>query len=521
MENVVREGIDEVEDDKNKKKRGENYKSNSSFGFSFFWKHIIRHSKTEMKLISIAGTIILFCLILRESECLKDNDVVLRVKGQSFYPFLSFVFDSSGIMRMSIKAQKKRLEDTTKEKKVDENLMSFSLCTQSQYRALVNNIEGDVSSICLKDFSTKCELDKVGLNDSKLSYHEVKGEANYIFLVANCDAQVRTFTLSYELLNQRGTSQLAVGDGPLPDVYLAFTLVWAFIFLSMLFEVFLRRRTYKNVLHYLLGGVLLLKIFVVACSLAYWRICQRTGYCYDLLQYLQSFLFALSESSFFSVLLLISKGYKITRPSLPRDELRDVSVALMLLLCALLFFSFYNPGYYLLSLMIMYFFLLPKIFNSISQNVHALRAQILMLEEVQRVQNRDALASFRNKLRVFQFIRNTVVVYLLAILAVSIFRMLVGPYNLDWLNYFINELVSLCMVLVVIWIVRPQPNLFVSEADEDIVDAFNQRWENNLDQLLAGMLGTISRFLSLTTYFICPKKRGRPERAYPKVPQAT
>jgi len=183
--------------------------------------------------------------------------------------------------------------------------------------------------------------------------------------------------------------------------------------------------------------------------------------------------------------IVIAKGYKITRPSLPREEMRDVSVALVLLLSTLLFFSFYNPGYYLLSMMIMYFFMLPKIFTSITQNVYALRAQILMLEEMQRVQqNREQnLASFRKKLRLFLSLKTIVIIYLVTILLVSFVRMMIGIYSLDWLNSFINEIVSLFVVISIFWMIRPQANLFSTE-----LDIFDQGWENNLDQLFVGML---------------------------------
>lgn len=97
-------------------------------------------------------------------------------------------------------------------------------------------------------------------------------------------------------------------------------------------------------------------------------------------QYIGLFCFAVSETAFFCALLLVAKGWRITRYRLPATEGRTISVALLLLLITLVFFSFYDHnGYYLLSLMIMYFFMLPKIMTSVGRNIRVLDAQILVV----------------------------------------------------------------------------------------------------------------------------------------------
>jgi cation transport ATPase len=123
----------------------------------------------------------------------------------------------------------------------------------------------------------------------------------------------------------------------------------------------------------------MLKLSVVTIALCYWEIMQSQGTGVIPLQYLQSLLFAISETALFCALLLVAKGWRITRTGLPASEIRTIAVALILLLSTLLFFSFYNEGYYFLSLMIMYFFMLPKIFTSITRNTRALQTQLLLM----------------------------------------------------------------------------------------------------------------------------------------------
>jgi len=206
--------------------------------------------------------------------------------------------------------------------------------------------------------------------------------------------------------------------------------------------------------------VILLKLSVVVVSLCYWRICEETGNCIDQLKYVQSFLFAVSETAFFCSLLLIAKGWRITRTNLPSSEIRTISLALVLLLSTLLFFSFYNDGYYFLSLMIMYFFMLPRIFTSITRNARGLEAQLLIFSQANSL-NAD-LSPIRQKLKLFKSLRTAVVLYLISILLVNAMRIVMIWY-LEWFNYILNESVVLLMVCFISYIFLPHNDpLFAS-----------------------------------------------------------
>lgn len=157
-------------------------------------------------------------------------------------------------------------------------------------------------------------------------------------------------------------------------------------------------------------------------------------------------------------MLLIAKGWRIIRPTLPGAEVRTMFVALILLLATLLFFSFYNDGYYFLSLMIMYFFMLPKIFTSITTNTTILEAQILMTG---RAQTDNDATSLLQKLHLFKTLRTSVVVYLGSILLVSAMRIIMVWY-LDWFNFVMNELVVVLTIALVSYILLPHNHLVFS-----------------------------------------------------------
>ncbi len=112
-------------------------------------------------------------------------------------------------------------------------------------------------------------------------------------------------------MNRNG-QQLSIGSEPLPDLYAVLTATWAALFVAWLLVWVIYRRGVVPV-HTLLLVVSFMKLLVVIVALSYWKVCETSGQCLEQLKYLQSFLFAVSETAFFCSLLLISKGWKITR----------------------------------------------------------------------------------------------------------------------------------------------------------------------------------------------------------------
>jgi hypothetical protein len=198
----------------------------------------------------------------------------------------------------------------------------------------------------------------------------------------------------------------------------------------------------------------MMKVSVVTIAFCYWEVMQDEGRGVVQLKYLQSLLYAISETAFFCALLLVAKGWRITRTGLPPSEIRTISVALVLLLSTLLFFSFYSEGYYFLSLMIMYFFMLPKIFTSITRNTRALQTQLLVMRYATAEAATEPLIA---KMRMFKTLRTAVILYLGSILMVSSMRIIMLWYLL-WVNYCVSELIALVMVSVVAFLLRPREN---------------------------------------------------------------
>jgi len=229
----------------------------------------------------------------------------------------------------------------------------------------------------------------------------------------------------------------------------------------------------KSPLHYILLGVIILKELVVCLIAYYWWMFSSTGYRFTIISTLQSFLFAFSESAFFAVLYLTSKGWRILRSGMPASEVRSTFIALFVLVSTLLFFSFYNTEYYWLSLVLMYFFMLPKIFTSISQNIRIIDSHIATFlhrggggPQAMEGGVQVYISLLQVKRTMFVKIRTCLVVYLIAMLLVnSLVRILVA-WDLLWISRLCDEAIVMIIVAYVAWNLRPALKVFFTSMEE-------------------------------------------------------
>lgn len=351
-----------------------------------------------------------------------------------------FAFNRGGSLRITA-----TIPDETR---AHDGSIKAYVCTDVQFSGITHDTL-TTDAECLGQSRVTCEASAV-LNSSVPHDFSISRVGRYRIALLNCGESIRNgVVVKYEAVNPGG-DQLPYGDGRLPLVYHALFASWLAFFGYSVYS-FLLARDRRNLVHVALVGVILLKTLVVFLSAWYWQL-YRSGRRVDALSYARKVTFASSEAAFFAAFLVVSKGWRITRMHMRSSELKTLLLALCGLLVALSFFSFYSNDYYFLSLMIMYFFLLPKIFSGITKNVRSLENQIWMAENVQLP--RESLNAFQHKLQVFRFLRGSVIAYLGTILLINSLRIVVLWYW-DWINVLINEAVSFLIIAFVSVALKP------------------------------------------------------------------
>eukprot|EP01133_Synstelium_polycarpum_P008703 gene8703-10223_t len=297
--------------------------------------------------------------ILEVEAMTYSRDVTIRDK---YYLIDTFGFESSGFVRLSIKQGGDNYDDsdsnnpdgevdkTTGDPLIEPILedhragegpllrgplatvipnkpyfdyLTLWICEDRDYQTLIgsptsNTIE---TKLCANPQEGACPVRNVSVGTGNFAYAYSVVESNYTMMNPG--------------------SHLSRGFLPLPRVYLYITIAMTVLFAANTVHLS-RNRGSLNELHYVIEFVLALKTILVFLTFMYWKSAEDSGKFSMVLRYMMNLFFSLEETAFFGGLLLLSKGWRITRTYLPMAEIRTIIVILVLLISVLLFFSFYN-----------------------------------------------------------------------------------------------------------------------------------------------------------------------------------
>lgn len=291
------------------------------------------------------------------------------------------------------------------------------------------------------------DVRNVTLRDYKVRQTDI-----YSLMLIHCSLSTPA-SLSFTLELMNGDSQLPLGEVPLKEVYLSSGVAWSFILLWLAIMMIQHRRSEPLLGHtgplaaanskglaLHVGFILVMVVKLVSCIAAwqYWLDYENTGSPSHLLKVAYTFLYATSECFLFAVLLLVAKGWRITTDDIGPNEARAFFFTNGFLVVTLFFFSVYDDGYYFLSLMILYFFLVPKVFQSITNNASMLRSlaiyfqtrRLMQTNAAQPAINR-AMASLDLKFKLYTRLRVLVTWYLGVIILANFLKVIIGFYY-EW-----------------------------------------------------------------------------------------
>ena len=361
---------------------------------------------------------------------------------------------------------------------------TLAICTRAQWQEVVTSGRGVQDIFCDSDGSADysarasfpCEIPLVSLRNESLRDYDVAHTDIYSIMIIHCSVTAHA-SASFTLTLTNGNSQLPYGEQGLTTLYPVILFLWMLFLIWWLFQTVRHRRIPQNLddlsenaptelsngirLHLAFALVICFKILVIFSSYIYWSEYEQTGYPSSTFRVSSTFLFSASECFLFTVLLLVAKGWKITVDRVSSSEARSTIFTLLFLLASLFFFSVYEDGYYFLSLMILYFFLVPKVFHAISLNSGMLRSYSLFLQnrfssQTPAIQANilRLLSALKLKSRMYASLRFEVTVYVCLIVATYFIKLIVS-FTSDWLIAAIQEIYIIFLVAQFCLSVRP------------------------------------------------------------------
>jgi len=387
-----------------------------------------------------------------------------------------------------------------------ESKLTLWVCQDREYQSLIGSSPTNFieNKLCNDPSAGNCPIKNQTITDGLEFHSSIADSDMYRLIILKCsDDREVSMKLNYILKNPNG--HLSKGYLPLPALYRYMAIVMTLLFIGVL-AYWIKKRHFLNPVHYILILIVALRLILIYLTFHYWTSADNIGKFNHILKYFQNIFFSFTETTFFASLFVLSRGWKITRQNLTRTALKSITIILVFLLSVLLFFSFYNDVYYFLSLMILYFFMMPTIFTNITKNIRIVESHAIL---ARFMENQITMENIRLKKKVFRYLRTTIVLYLGAILFVNSMKIIM-VWFLFWISFSISEPISILMISFLCFTFRPTnitPNIYqnaqldeigISEISRSLEQIINQ----NLDPVSLSNILEIKSFNPSTCFII-------------------
>ena len=284
----------------------------------------------------------------------------------------------------------------------------------------------------------------------------------YEWAFAVCGEGTAVLHADYTLMNPGG-EHLDFGHEQLPQLYLSFLLVWTILcFVQMFWFKWLHSATITT-LHKIMLLVPLFKMLACAVAMVRWDTVSKIGYLPDWISKAGVFVDCANNAATFGALMLIARGWLITRRHLPLPEVQSTVTSILLLIVLTLSYKLYQLGNLsFFALAILYMTIVAIILSCVARNIRELKMQIMILRQADidpegTPANVKAIMYRRLQLIMFAFI------------CVKIFLEMVLLFLKDypWVGHLFNVLVDMILCVSISYAFRLRlPNPFNTDQGE-------------------------------------------------------
>ena len=250
---------------------------------------------------------------------------------------------------------------------------------------------------------------------------------------------------------------------PLPRVYLFFLVIWTLLLCAQGYHGLVTHATTMTAMHKLMIVYPLLKILFEAAGMYRWQTMSDYGYVPGWVDLMHISVVSVNQGALFCILMLLSRGWLVTRRSLPPGE-RQTSVTMTILLIvmnmAYRYYEFNNMTFF--GLAVTYMTVLAIILSSIARNIRELKMQLMILRQADIDPRSTPAHTKADMFRRFQM-------HMFSFICLKVFLEMVMLFlhKLPWIGHLFTETVDLGLCVSVGYAFRlRQPNPFNTEQGE-------------------------------------------------------
>lgn len=314
-------------------------------------------------------------------------------------------------------------------------------------RDVLLNAHDTISGLCAANLTNVCEWGAT--LDSGHQVVEFSGVAKttdlYEYLVLNCQQTTVEIEVAYKYVNPDG-EHLSTTMIPFKTLSLVFSVAWGVVFAGWFFN-YVKNRRISNPLFRCIGYIPFLTATQNVIALVYWRGLSRTGNQNVFLLLMMLALSGICTSFLLAILVLIAKGWHITRPRLLDSEWRNVAVMAIVFMVAYITWSVFEGFFFLFLLILVYVLVLRYLFASVSTNMRIILFQLRVMRQANPGAQENSLLPAR-QLRAIRVFRSALPVYIILDIMLHVWSMMALQRS-PWAE---SMLLSGCTLVVVMFL---------------------------------------------------------------------
>jgi hypothetical protein len=268
------------------------------------------------------------------AHALTESLEIWAVDGYTAVALVGFGFDEGGSYELAFEITKaddfEDLSDYTDQNSTLSDTLLAAVCTDSELRTikLAEPSKGQAHHVLTPPCDMSVCSRMVRFDQPTLVMESSVDTREYLtFVVASCGLADVRGKVSYTLLNPGG-QHLGTDLAPLPTVYLGLVGGWTLVLLLWLTNL-CKFRNHNVMLQRALTFVPVAKFISVVLRAVYFQTGAATGDLPSSIMYFSYIVYILYKAAFFTSLLLIAKGWLISRPVLDESEKRSVRFFLL------------------------------------------------------------------------------------------------------------------------------------------------------------------------------------------------
>lgn len=397
---------------------------------------------------ALLSVISFLCVIIPATSIIVETEISIMSDGGAVKEIDTFGFLSGGYAEFDIRSERRGGSSSALHtyiigcKEVDMYVIEMG--AQNACSQLASQNSSDVE---------RCysfEIDQTTRTKRKV---DITATMRVSWAILMCGEGASSFSMEYKFLNPGG-EHLGMGYIPLPVMYRTFAVFWSLLFITQVYFGLVTHGRAMTSLHRLFLALPMIKTMHEVVGMFKWTVLSSYGYVPDWVELMSALAISVNEAATYFILVLIARGWLVTRRTLPINEAQSsMTVAIMLFVLNLTYRYYQLNNMTFFALAIMYMVTLAIILSNTARNIRELKMQMMILRQADIDPTATPAHMKESMYRSFQF-------YVFSFVCTRIFLEMVMLFlhEYPWIGHMFTELLDLFLCVAVGYAFRLREN---------------------------------------------------------------